>query len=55
MNLDQNILDKAKPYFPAQKKKKRKKSMLYHTEKYDIIFSTENLLNKHNEPISKCS
>ena len=46
MNLDQNILDKAKPYFPAQKKKKRKKSMLYHTE---------NLLNKHNEPISKCS
>ena len=37
-------LDKAKPYSPVSKK-----CMVCLTEKYHIIFSTKNLLNKHNE------
>ena len=36
-----HILDKAKPYSPASKK-----CMLCLTEKYHIISSTKNLLNK---------
>ena len=44
-----SILDKAKPYSPASKK-----CMLCLTEKYHIIFSTKNLLNKRNELVTKC-
>ena len=49
MDLDWSILDKAKPYSPASKK-----CMSCLTEKYLIIFSTKNLLNKRNEPVTKC-
>ena len=49
MDLDWSILDKAKPYSPDSKK-----YMLRLTEKYHIIFSTKNLLNKRNELVSKC-
>ena len=48
MNLDWSILDEAKPYSPASKK-----CMLCLTEKYHIIFSTKNLLNKRNELVTK--
>ena len=44
VDLDWSILDEAKPYSPASKK-----CMLCLTEKYHIIFSTKNLLNKRNE------
>ena len=47
VDLDWSILDKAKPYCPASKK-------LCLTEKYPIIFSTKNLLNKRNELVTKC-
>ena len=40
VDLDWNILDKAKPYSPASKK-----CMLCLTEKYHIISSAKNLLN----------
>ena len=49
VDLDWSSLDKAKPYSPASKK-----CMLCLTEKYHIIFSTKNLLNKHNELVTKC-
>ena len=49
VDLDWSILDKAKPYSPASKK-----CMSCLTEKYLIIFSTKNLLNKRNEPVTKC-
>ena len=49
VDLDWSILDKAKPYSPASKK-----CMLCLTEKYHIIFSTKNLLNKRNELVTKC-
>ena len=49
MDLDWSILDEAKPYSPASKK-----SMLCLTEKYHIIFSTKNLLNKRNKLVTKC-
>ena len=49
VDLDWIILDKAKPYPPASKK-----CMLCLTEKYHIIFSTKNLLNKRNELVTKC-
>ena len=49
VDLDWSILDKAKPYSPASKK-----CMLCLTEKYHIIFSTKNLLNKRNEMVTKC-
>ena len=49
MDLDWRILDKAKAYSPALKK-----CMLRLTEKYQIIFSTKNLLNKRNELVTKC-
>ena len=49
VDLDWNILDKAKSYSPASKK-----CMLCLTEKYHIIFSTKNLLNKRNELVTKC-
>ena len=48
VDLDWSILDKAKPYCPASKK-----CMLCLTEKYPIIFSTKNLLNKRNELVTK--
>ena len=48
MDLDWIILDKAKPYSPAYKK-----YMLCITEKYHIIFSTKNLLNKRDELVNK--
>ena len=43
VDLDWSILDKVKAYSPASKK-----CMLCLTEKYQIIFSTKNLLNKRN-------
>ena len=49
MDLDWSILDQAKPDSPVSKK-----CMLCHTEKYHIIFSTKNLLNKRNELLTKC-
>ena len=49
VDLDWSILDKAKPYSSASKK-----CMLCLTEKYHIIFSTKNLLNKRNELVTKC-
>ena len=49
VDLDWSILDKAKPYSPASKK-----CMLYLTEKYHIIFSTKNLLDKRNKLVTKC-
>ena len=49
MDLDWSILDQAKPDSPVSKK-----CMLCHTEKYHIIFSTKNLLNKRNELVTKC-
>ena len=49
VDLDWNILDKAKPYSPASKK-----CMLCFTYKYRIIFHTKNLLNKRNELLTKC-
>ena len=49
MNLDLRILQKAKPYSRASKK-----CMLCLTEKYHVIFSTKNLLNKDNEMVTKC-
>ena len=49
VDLDWSILGKAKPYSPASKK-----CMLCLTEKYHIIFSTTNLLNKYNELLTKC-
>ena len=49
VDLDWRILAKAKPYSPASKKR-----MLCLTEKYHIIFSTTNLLNKRSELITKC-
>ena len=49
VDLDWSILDKAKPYSPASIK-----CMLCLTEKYHIIFSTMNLLNKRNELVTKC-
>ena len=50
VNVDLNwgILDKAKPYSPASKK-----CMLCLREKYRIIFSINNLLNKRNELVTK--
>ena len=48
VDLDWRILDQAKPYFPASKK-----CMSCLTEKYPIIFSTKNLLNKRNEMVTK--
>ena len=42
--LDWCILDKVKLYSPTSKER-----MLCLTEKYHIIFSTKNLLNKRNE------
>ena len=48
VDLDWSILDKAKPCSPASKK-----CMLCLSEKYHIIFSTKNLLNKHNELVTK--
>ena len=47
--LDWSILDEAKLYSPASKK-----FMLCLKEKYHIIFSTKNLLNKRNELVTKC-
>ena len=49
VNLDWSILDKAKPYPSASKR-----CMLCLTEKYHIIFSAKNLLNKRNELVTKC-
>ena len=49
VDLDWSILDKTKTYSPASKK-----CMLCFTEKYHTIFSTKNLLNKHNELVTKC-
>ena len=43
------IKDKAKPYSLASRK-----CMLCLTEKYHIIFSKKNLLNKRNEMVTKC-
>ena len=48
VNLEWTILDLAKPS-PASKK-----CMLCLTEKYPIIFSTKNLLNKCNDLVTKC-
>ena len=50
VHLDWSILDKAEHYSPASKKK----CMLCLTEKYHIIFSKNNLLNKLNELVTKC-
>ena len=47
--LDWSILDKAKPYRLASER-----CMLCLTEKYHIIFSTKNPLNKSNELVTKC-
>ena len=47
--FDWSILDKGKPYSPASKK-----CMLCFTEKYHIVFSAKNLLNKRNELVTKC-
>ena len=49
VDLDWRILDQAKPYFTASTK-----CILCLTEKYHIIFSTKNLLNKRNELVTKC-
>ena len=49
VDLDWSFLDKAKPYSPPSKK-----YMLCLTEKYHIIFSTNNLLNKRYELVTKC-
>ena len=49
MDLDCSTLDKAKPYPPASKE-----CVLCLTEKYHIIFSTKNMLNKRNELVTKC-
>ena len=49
VDLDWSILDKAKPY-PSTSKK----CMLCLTEKYHIFFCVKNLLNKHNELVTKC-
>ena len=38
-----------KPFYPGSKK-----FMLCLTEKYPVIFSTKNLLNKGNEQVTKC-
>ena len=46
--VDWSILDKAKPTSPSSKK-----YMLCLTEKYHIILSTKNLLNKRNELVNK--
>ena len=45
--LKYSILDKAKPYSPASSK-----CLLCLAEKYHIILSTKNLLNKRNEPVT---
>ena len=47
MDLDWSFFNKTKPDSPVSKK-----CMLCLTEKYHIIFSTKNLLNKHNELVT---
>ena len=49
VDLDWSILDKAKSYSPASGK-----CMLCLKEKYYIIFSIKNPLNKRNELVTKC-
>ena len=49
VSLEWSILNKAKPYSPGSRN-----CMLCLTEKYHILFSGLNLLNKRNELISKC-
>ena len=48
MDHDWINIDKSKRYFPASK------AMLCLTEKYHIIFTTKNLLNRRNELVAKC-
>ena len=48
VDLDWSILDKARPYSPASKK-----CMFCLTEKYHIIFSKKNLLNKRKELLTR--
>ena len=47
VDLEWSILDKAKPYSPTSAK-----CLLCLAEKYHIIFSTKNLLNKRNELVT---
>ena len=49
VDLGWSIFDKAKSYSPPSKK-----CILCITEKYHVIFSTKNLLDKRNEPVTKC-
>ena len=49
VNFDRSILDKAKPYSTASKK-----CIFCLTEKYHIIFSIKNMLNKRSDLVTKC-
>ena len=49
VSLEWSILDKAKPYSPGSRN-----CMLCLTEKYHILFSGLNPLNKRTEQVSKC-